>query len=71
MAIAAGVLSGLDLHVAPLEGDGAARRIAIVWRRSAGRQETFRQIAETLRSAMAPSAEIRPATRRFRARAAF
>ncbi len=58
MAVAAGVLGGFDLHVAPLEGDNTARRIALVWRRRAGRKETFRRIAVLLRQALHPQAEL-------------
>jgi LysR family hydrogen peroxide-inducible transcriptional activator len=63
MAVAAGVLSGLDLHAATLEGDKPFRRIALVWRRSAGRKETFRRIAAVLRRAMAPAAAFELAQR--------
>jgi LysR family hydrogen peroxide-inducible transcriptional activator len=56
MAIASGLLAGLDLHVAPLGGDRPWRRIALVWRRTSGRKETFRQLAELLRAAAAPTA---------------
>src|SRR5271165_4717614 len=51
MAIASGLLAGLDLHVAPLAGDRPWRRIALVWRRTSGRKETFRRLAELLRAA--------------------
>jgi LysR family hydrogen peroxide-inducible transcriptional activator len=51
MAIASGLLAGLDLHVAPLAGDRPWRRIALVWRRNSGRKETFRRIAGLLRAA--------------------
>ncbi len=40
MAVAAGMLRGLDLHATPLEGDSPARRIALAWRRGAERKET-------------------------------
>ena len=56
MAIASGLLAGLDLHVAPLAGDRPWRRIALVWRRTSGRKETFRRLAEILRAAAAPPA---------------
>jgi LysR family hydrogen peroxide-inducible transcriptional activator len=62
MAIASGVLSGLDLHVAPLEGDRPWRRIALVWRRTSGRKGTFRQVAALLREAV-EKADCRPAGR--------
>ena len=60
MAIAAGVLSGLDLHVATLEAEKPARRVALVWRRNAGRKETLRRIAAVLRATMG-SQDIRAA----------
>jgi len=56
MAIASGLIAGLDLHVAPLAGDRPHRRIALVWRRSSGRKETFRRLAGLLRDAATPSA---------------
>ncbi len=51
MAVESGVLRGLDLHVAPLEGDAPHRRIALAWRRTSGRGETFRRLAAVLREA--------------------
>jgi LysR family transcriptional regulator, hydrogen peroxide-inducible genes activator len=51
MALAAGVLGGFDLHAAPLEGDAPHRRIALAWRRTSGRIETFRGLAALLREA--------------------
>ncbi len=62
MAIASGLLAGLDLHVAPLGGDRPWRRIALVWRRTSGRKETFRRLADLLRGADAPLASY-PAQR--------
>lgn len=56
MALAAGILGGLDLHAAALEGDNPARRIALVWRRGAGRKETYRRMAVVLRQALGPRA---------------
>ena len=50
MAIASGLAAGLDLHVAPLAGDRPWRRIALVWRKSSGRKETFRRLASLLRA---------------------
>ena len=52
MAIAAGIAAGLDLHVAPLGGDRPWRRIALVWRRTSGRKETFRLLARLMRTAL-------------------
>ena len=57
MAIASGLLAGLDLHVAPLAGDRPWRRIALVWRKNSGRKETFRRIAGLLRAAATPAGE--------------
>jgi len=51
MAIGSGLIAGLDLNVAPLAGDRPWRRIALVWRRSSGRKETFRRLAALLRTA--------------------
>ncbi len=51
MAVASGLIAGLDLHVAPLAGDRPWRRIALVWRRTSGRKETYRRISELLRAA--------------------
>ena len=51
MAIASGLIAGLDLHVAPLAGDRPWRRIALVWRKSSGRKETFHRLAGLLRGA--------------------
>ena len=65
MAIDAGIVRGLDLHVAPLEADTPSRRIALAWRRTSGRKETFRKLAGILRETLAqkaarPRAEVRP-----------
>ncbi len=57
MAIASGITTGLGLHVAPLSGDRPWRRIALVWRRSSGRKETFRLLAGLLRAAAAGKVE--------------
>ena len=58
MAIASGLLAGLDLHVAPLAGDRPSRRIALVWRRTSGRKATFRLLAGLLRETTAPTARL-------------
>jgi LysR family transcriptional regulator, hydrogen peroxide-inducible genes activator len=63
MAIASGITAGLDLHVAPLGGDRPWRRIALVWRRTSGRKETFRELAALMRAALTIGRE-RPAGRR-------
>ncbi len=56
MAVESGILRGLDLHVAPLVGDAPHRRIALAWRRTTGRGETFRRLASLLREATALAA---------------
>ncbi len=56
MAVASGLIAGLDLNVAPLAGDRPWRRIALVWRRTSGRRETFRRLAKLVRAAVAPGA---------------
>ena len=48
MALDAGILRGLDLAVLPLEGEVPLRRIALVWRRTSGRKETFRRLGAAL-----------------------
>ncbi|KAF2991739.1 hydrogen peroxide-inducible genes activator [Methylocystis sp. MJC1] len=48
LAIEAGLLRGLDVCVAPIEGDRPARRIALAWRRTSWRKETFRLLAASL-----------------------
>ena len=69
MAVVAGVLKGLDLHAIPLEGENPTRRIALVWRRRAGRKETFHLIADVLRQGFAAPAKIVGAMRGDKARA--
>ena len=71
MAVVAGVLKGLDLHAIPLEGENPTRRIALVWRRRAGRKETFHLIADVLRQGLAAPAKIVGAMRGDKARATF
>ncbi len=68
MAVASGLVSGLDLHVAPLAGDRPWRRIALVWRKTCGRKETFRQLANLLRAAVAPGSGVDAALVRLRPR---
>ncbi len=48
IAIDAGILRGLDVAVAPLKGDTPSRTIALAWRRTSGRKETFRRLAAKL-----------------------
>ncbi|BBK35336.1 LysR family transcriptional regulator [Allostella sp. ATCC 35155] len=52
MAIDAGIVRGLDVSVVPLGGDLPHRRIGLVWRRTSGRQETFRRLGEVLKAEM-------------------
>ena len=52
MAVDSGILRGLDLAVRPLAGDRPGRRIALAWRRTSGRKETFQRLAEALRAEM-------------------
>ena len=52
IAIEAGILRGLDLHVAKLEGDAPHRQIALAWRRTSGLKDTFDRLATILREAM-------------------
>jgi LysR family hydrogen peroxide-inducible transcriptional activator len=54
IALDAGILRGLDLAVAPLDGEAPARRIGLVWRRTSGRKETFRRLAEALAASARP-----------------
>ncbi|MCG5238894.1 hydrogen peroxide-inducible genes activator [Azospirillum doebereinerae] len=52
MAVDSGILRGLDLVARPLDEGSPGRRIALAWRRSSGRKETFRRLAATLRETM-------------------
>ena len=52
MAVESGILRGLDLVTRPLAGDRPYRRIALVWRRTSGRKETFRRLGAALRETM-------------------
>ena len=65
MAIASGLTAGLDLHVAPLAGDQPWRRIALVWRRTSGRKETFRELAALMRAALKAGRERPTGSRRI------
>ncbi|MBP2233279.1 LysR family hydrogen peroxide-inducible transcriptional activator [Azospirillum agricola] len=49
MAVDSGILRGLDLVVRPLDEGSPGRHIALAWRRSSGRKETFRRLAASLR----------------------
>lgn len=48
MALDSGILRGLDLKALPLGGDAPHRHIGLVWRKSSGRKDTFRQLAKAL-----------------------
>ncbi|AWJ92410.1 hydrogen peroxide-inducible genes activator (plasmid) [Azospirillum baldaniorum] len=52
MALDSGILRGLDVVVRPLGGERPFRRIGLVWRRTSGRKETFRQLAAALKTEM-------------------
>jgi LysR family hydrogen peroxide-inducible transcriptional activator len=45
MAIESGIIRGLPVASARLDGLAPYRRIALAWRRSSGRKETFRRLA--------------------------
>ncbi|AWK89727.1 hydrogen peroxide-inducible genes activator [Azospirillum thermophilum] len=64
MALDSGILRGLDLVARPLDGHRPFRRIGLVWRRTSGRKEAFRRLAEALRGAMEEGATERGATER-------
>jgi len=49
MAIDSGILRGLKLDFRPFSSPRAARRIALVWRKSSRRSDEFRLLADTLR----------------------
>ena len=51
MAIEAGILVGTGVVWRPLESDHAARRIALIWRKSSPREKEFQLLADALRSA--------------------
>jgi LysR family hydrogen peroxide-inducible transcriptional activator len=56
MAVAAGILRGLDLAAVPLADEAAARKIALAWRPSSGRKVLFRRLAGVLREEFQASA---------------
>ena len=51
MAIGAGLLEGTRVEARPLEGEHAARSIALIWRKGSPRDKEFRLLAEALRQA--------------------
>ncbi|MCW2315436.1 LysR family hydrogen peroxide-inducible transcriptional activator [Rhodoblastus acidophilus] len=54
MAVAAGILRGLELKAIPLSEAGAARKIALVWRPSSGRKILFRRLAAAFKAELEP-----------------
>lgn len=54
MALDAGILNGLPLTALPLEGETPFRQICLVWRRTAGRRETYQNLAEILKGCHSP-----------------
>jgi len=49
MALDAGILRGLPVSALPFEGEAPCRQICLVWRRAAGRSETFENLANGLK----------------------
>ena len=60
MALDSGILRGLDLAVRPLHADRPFRRIGLVWRKTSGRKETFRQLAAALKTVLEREGEAQP-----------
>ena len=50
MAIDAGILKGTGVIARPLESEYAARRIALIWRKSSPREKEFQLLADALKS---------------------
>jgi LysR family hydrogen peroxide-inducible transcriptional activator len=50
MAIDAGILRGTGVIARPLESEYAARRIALIWRKSSPREKEFQLLADALKS---------------------
>jgi LysR family transcriptional regulator, hydrogen peroxide-inducible genes activator len=63
MAVDAGILRGLDLAGVPLDGDRPHRRIALAWRKTSGRKETFHRLAALLKETLALAGEREKALR--------
>ncbi len=55
MAIASGILRGLDLKAVPMREGAPARRIVLAWRRTSSRKQLFRGLAQTLRETLGGS----------------
>jgi LysR family hydrogen peroxide-inducible transcriptional activator len=51
MAVDAGILNGTGVVARPLESKNAARKIALIWRKSSPREKEFALLADALRSA--------------------
>ncbi len=60
MAVAAGILRGLDLAAVPLAEEGSARGIALVWRPSSSRKILFRRLASVLKEELARPGPAQP-----------
>jgi LysR family transcriptional regulator, hydrogen peroxide-inducible genes activator len=67
MAVDAGLLNGLDLQSILLVGAASSRRIALAWRRTSTRRQTFKLLAKILRDTLAE--ESGPYTRAASAQA--
>ncbi len=61
MAVVSGILRGLDLSSVPLAEEGAARKIALIWRPSSNRKVLFRSLAAVLRQDLGAGLEKRDA----------
>jgi LysR family hydrogen peroxide-inducible transcriptional activator len=61
MALQAGILRGLDVALRPLESDAPYRKIGLVWRRTSGRKETYRQLGDALAGQLDIIDKARPA----------
>jgi LysR family hydrogen peroxide-inducible transcriptional activator len=53
VAVASGILRGLELAAVPLAEEGAARKITLIWRPSSSRKILFRQLAAVLKAELA------------------
>jgi LysR family hydrogen peroxide-inducible transcriptional activator len=61
LAVDAGLLAGTHLVTRPLDADGPARKIGLVWRRGTGRRNEFRLLAKEL--ATLATAKLKPPAR--------
>ncbi len=60
MGVAAGILAGSRVNSRAIEGPGAERRVALVWRRGHSREGEFRLLGGTIREAIAPADRAGP-----------